>query len=99
MLTKDEIIKRIERKHKIIREFGVNRLILVGSYAADQAKQDSDIDFLVSFDRKRGKFDDYIKLYHYLEDEFGKKIDLGEIELIRDEIKENIMGGKIEAKI
>ena len=36
----------------------------------------------------------------FLEDIFNKKIDLGEEHLLREELKESILGGiKIEAKI
>ena len=100
MLNKDEIIKRIEENKKKVREFGVNKLLLVGSYAKDKVAKKSDIDFLVEFDPGRGLFDDFINLLHFLEDLFGKKIDLGEPDLLREEVREHILGGEqVEAQI
>jgi len=100
MLTQQKIIKTIEQNKKQIREFGVKSIALFGSYAHKSAKKKSDIDFLVEFKRGRGLFDDYIGLYHLLEDLFKKKIDLVEKHLVREELKKEIIGGKkIEAKI
>jgi len=100
MLTKDKIIEKIEKNKEEIKNYGVRKLILVGSYASGKAKNDSDIDFVIEFKKGRGLFDDYIHLLHFLEDLFKKDIDLGEKDLIRKELKHSILGGnKIEARI
>ena len=99
-LTATEIIKKIEQNKTKIKSFGVKKLILFGSYARDEAKPDSDIDFLVEFEKGRGLFDDFVHLLQFLKDLFEKEIDLGKSSLVREELKENIFGGKqIEAKI
>ncbi len=100
MLTKEQIIAKIEQHKEKIRSLGVKKLTLFGSYARGEAKKNSDIDFLVEFKKGRGLFDDYSGLLNFLEDLFHKKIDLGEPKLIRSEFKESILGGqKIEARI
>lgn len=100
MLTKEEIIQKIEQNRLKIRSFGVTKLTLFGSYANNEATEKSDIDFLVEFKKGRGLFDDYSGLLNLLEDLFHKKIDLGEPRLLREEFKESILGGeKIEARI
>ena len=100
MLTKESIIAKLEENKKKIKSYGVRRLVLFGSYAAGVAKEESDIDFLVEFEKGRGLFDDYVNLLHFLEDLFHKRIDLGESHLIRNELRENISGGKkFEARI
>ncbi len=100
MLTKKEIITKIEQHKEKIRSLGVKKLTLFGSYARGEAKKTSDIDFLVEFKKGRGLFDDYSGLLNFLEDLFHKKIDLGEPKLIRSEFKESILGGqKVEARI
>ena len=100
MLTKEEIIEKVELNKEKIRSFGVKKLTLFGSYARGEAKKNSDIDFLVEFKKGRGLFDDYVHLLHLLEDLFKKKIDIGEPHLLRGIFKESIFGGtKIEAKI
>jgi uncharacterized protein len=100
MLNKENIIQKIEENRKKIKSFGVKKLALMGSYASGSSKDKSDIDFLVEFEKGRGLFDDYVHLLQFLRDLFGKKIDLGEKRLLREEIKSNILGGKkIEAKL
>jgi len=100
MLTKEVIIQKLEQNKIKIRSFGVSKLALFGSYARDEQKNKSDIDLLVEFEKGRGLFDDYIKLLHFLEDLFGKEVDLGEPALIREELKSYILEGvKVEARI
>ena len=100
LLTKKEIIQKLEQNKDKIKSFGVKKIILFGSYASGKAKSESDLDFLVEFEKNRGLFDDYIKLLHLLEDLFKKEVDLGEEHLLREELKPYILGGKkIEARI
>ncbi len=100
ILTKKEIILRLEQNKEKIKSLGVKKITLFGSYASSKAKPESDLDFLVKFDKGRGLFDDYIKLLHFLEDLFKKEVDLGEEHLLREELKPYILGGKkIEARI
>jgi len=100
MLTKNQIIKQLELHKKEIRTFGVKKLFLIGSYARDEATARSDIDFLVEFKAKRGLFDDYQGLREFLQSCFGKEVDLVKPALIREELKEYILGGdKLEARV
>ncbi len=100
MLTKEKIISELEKSKKQIQNMGVTKLTLFGSYATDNANENSDIDFLVEFKEGRGLFDDFIQLHQFLEDLFHKKIDLGEPDLIKEEIKKSILEGQqIEARI
>ncbi len=100
MLSKDQILTRIEQHKETIKQFGVQKLTLFGSYAQGEAKKNSDIDFLVEFEPGRGLFDDYVGLLHFLETLLGKRVDLGEPALIKEELKPSIFGGiKIEASI
>lgn len=100
MLTKEEIMRKIEENKEKIRSFGVRKLVLFGSYARNESRENSDIDFLVEFAGGRGLFDDFVHLLHFLKDLFGKEIDLGEERLLREELKPSIIeGGKVEAKL
>jgi len=100
-LTKEIILQKISENKAEIKKFGVKKLILFGSYARDEQTEDSDIDFLVEFEKGREKnVDDYLELLFFLEDTFSKKIDLVKPELIRDFLKSSILGGiQHEAKI
>lgn len=94
------IITSINKNSNVLRSFGVKRLLLIGSYARGEAKRDSDIDFVVEFKKGRGLFDDYACLLNFLEDLFKKDIDLGELRLLREELKPSILGGTyLEAEI
>jgi predicted nucleotidyltransferase len=100
MFTQKEIIHRIEENREKIRSFGVRELILVGSYAKGEASEESDIDFVVEFEKGRGLFDDYVHLVQFLRDLFNKDVDVGEKHLIREELRNRILGdNKIEARI
>ncbi len=100
LLTKEEILKTIELNSKIIKNLGVKKLTLFGSYARDTQKNNSDIDFLVEFENKRGLFDDYTNLLHLFEETFERNIDLVKKNLVREELKPYILGGKkYEARI
>lgn len=99
-LTKELILDTISKNSKKIREFGVDRLILFGSFARDEQNENSDIDFLVEFESGHGLFRDYFYLKHFLEDLFDKKVDLVKPDLVRDELKSYILEGvQLEARV
>jgi len=66
--------------------FGVTDLALFGSNARNEAALDSDIDVLVTFDgpatSKR-----YFGVLFYLEDHFGRPVDLVTDTALRDELR------------
>ncbi len=89
----DKEIMRILKEHKdILREYEVERIGLFGSYVRGEQGENSDIDFLVEF--KKPNFDNFMNLVFYLEDLFGRKVEILTpvgIESIRiKEIKEEI---------
>lgn len=89
----DKEIMRILKEHKdILREYEVERIGLFGSYVRGEQGENSDIDFLVEF--KEPNFDNFMNLASYLEDLFGRKVEILTpvgIESIRiKEIKEEI---------
>jgi uncharacterized protein len=89
----DKEIMRILKEHKdILREYEVERIGLFGSYVSGEQGENSDIDFLVEF--KEPNFDNFMNLASYLEDLFGRKVEILTpvgIESIRiKEIKEEI---------
>ena len=56
LLTKNQIIKKLEKNKDKIKSFGVKKLWLFGSYARGEQDENSDIDFLVEFEKY-----DYLK--------------------------------------
>ena len=75
-MKRDDILSRLrERRREISKRFDVERVGLFGSAARDELREDSDVDVLVSF-RGRATFDGYMNLKFYLEELFGRKVDL-----------------------
>lgn len=100
MLSQDQVLAALEEHKEALRSFGVVKLSLFGSYARDEQTPDSDLDLLVEFAQGRGLFDDYVSAKRLLEEVFGREVDLVKKHLVREELREEILGGEhIEAKI
>lgn len=89
-MTKEEIIDYIRVHNNDIKQFGVERIGLFGSYARGDNTEKSDIDILVKFGDVGSKFYSYFNLKNYLEDSFKVTIDLCREEDIKKEFKEEI---------
>ena len=69
----------------LCRRFRVRRLDLFGSAATGQAREDSDLDFLVEFEpMAEGYADAYFGLLEALQGMFGRPVDLVVISAIRN---------------
>ena len=68
---------KLLRTHKatLAQRFGVTGLALFGSFARDQAADDSDVDILVQFDGPATS-DAYFGVQFYIEDLMGHPVDL-----------------------
>lgn len=73
-LTKDEIINKLKKHKKELKAYGVKRIGLFGSFAKDDGKKKSDIDFFVEFEDP--SFDNFMGLSYFLEHLFGRKIEI-----------------------
>ena len=73
-LDAKRIIKKIEKEKDNIRKMGVKKIGLFGSFAKGKQKKNSDVDFLVEFNKVT--FDNYFSLKELLEELFKRKIDL-----------------------
>ena len=71
-------IKVILQEHKnyLVEKFGVIEIAIFGSYARGEQREDSDVDLIVDFKEGWKTFDNYMDLKFYLEELFGKKVDL-----------------------
>lgn len=89
-MSRQEILEKLrELKPILSRDFSVKEIGLFGSYASDNAKEDSDIDLLIELERPIGwKF---FSLEIYLEQIFGCKIDLVTKSSLRERLKEDIL--------
>ena len=83
------------REHlAVIYQFKVQSLALFGSVARNEATSNSDLDFLVEFDRP-ATFDGYMDLKFFLEDLFGRSVDL----VIKSDLKARIKAQVLEEAI
>jgi predicted nucleotidyltransferase len=69
-MKRDEVLAIVAAHRQQLQAMGVKSLELFGSVARDEAGPDSDVDFLVEFDRPVGLFD-FSKVRLYLEDVLG----------------------------
>lgn len=81
-VTKSEIIEMLRENKRTLEKYGVKRIGLFGSFRRDEQNIKSDIDLVAEFDLSlfgkdfKGLFDAYMDLSAYLEDLFGRKVDV-----------------------
>ena len=64
----------LKDNNEILRKYEVKRIGLFGSFARGDQKKNSDIDFLVEFEKP--VFENFMDLAFYLEELFGRKVEL-----------------------
>lgn len=91
-ITIDEIkIKAVP----ILKEAGVTRSSLFGSYARGDNTEKSDVDMLIDFPRGKGLFA-FVGLIQQLEDALGKKIDLVTYKSLHPLLKDQILTEQVQ---
>jgi predicted nucleotidyltransferase len=69
-----EILEILGANGATIKSFGVRSLSLFGSSARNEHTSQSDLDFVVEFEKK--SFDSYMDLKFFLEELFERRVDL-----------------------
>ncbi|MBI1870666.1 MAG: nucleotidyltransferase family protein [Chlamydiae bacterium] len=96
-MTRDEILHFLQRhKAELKTNFGVVSIGLFGSYARNEAREESDIDILVDI-VSPNKFRSFFNLNHFLESSFKKKVDLGLESSLKEFIRRRIQKDVIYA--
>ncbi len=80
--NKHEVILRLQEVRDQLRSRGVLKLGLFGSFVRDEAKRNSDVDFLVQFDPRQKNFDNFMQLSFLLEDVLQRRVELVTTEAI-----------------
>ena len=73
-LTRAKILKALRDHDEALRTYSVKRIGLFGSYARGKQKRESDIDFLVEFEKPT--YDNFYNLIVCLEKLFGRKVEV-----------------------
>jgi len=86
MLTAESILAALAAHRARIRELGVRRIGIFGSFVRGEEREESDIDILVEFEEGRRSFDTYMDLKFFPEDLFRRKVDLVDRDAIKPDL-------------
>ena len=85
-LSRDDVVRILRGQREVLKErFGVTEVYLFGSFARDEATEDSDVDVVVEFGNEP-TFSTYFGAQVYLQELFGRDVDLATEQEIRKEI-------------
>jgi predicted nucleotidyltransferase len=88
-VTKENILNAIDQHKDELRKFGVKRLGIFGSCVRNEADQASDVDVLVEL--KDVSLSTYVKVKHFLESLFGRKVDLVLSSSLKPNLKNRVL--------
>lgn len=74
--NKAEIKKFILDNRETIEGYGAKQLGIFGSFVRGEQTKESDVDLLVSFEKKKKTYDNFIDLAYFLEDGLGREVEL-----------------------
>ena len=90
MITKNDILRTLsDLKPILYKDYSVKHIGLFGSFSDNSNTDESDIDLLVEFEKPIGW--KYFSLEIYLENIFGRKIDLVTKNALKEQLKDNIL--------
>ena len=90
-MQRDEVLTILAQHQDSLKRFGVKSIAIFGSVARNEAKSDSDVDILIEFEGLV-TFDRYMDLKFFLEDLFGKPVDLVTKRSLKPQIVEFFLG-------
>ncbi len=74
--TKEEVLEALRGARQALRELGVRRLGLFGSFARGESSRDSDVDLLVEFEPGRKTFDRFMDVAFLLEAVLRRRVEM-----------------------
>lgn len=90
--NKRQVVNCLQDHGNELQGFGVVQCGLFGSFVKDKAIHDqSDVDILVAFDPGKKTFDNFMGLSFFLEELFGRSVDLVTIESLSPHISPYIL--------
>lgn len=91
MTERDRIPQALADQRGLLRALGVRRIGLFGSQARGEARETSDLDFLVEFEPGGKSFDHYMDLKELLEELFRSRVDLVLSETLKERLRERVL--------
>jgi predicted nucleotidyltransferase len=84
---------QILKEHEVAikKKYGIKKIGVFGSHARGEGKEASDIDILVEFEDAYITFDNYMDLKYFLEDLYGRKVDLVTEDALKPQLKDDIL--------
>lgn len=76
MESANEIMNTILENKDRIKQYGVRKIGIFGSYARGEQNADSDVDLVAEFEEGAKNFDSYMELCFFLEEILHKKVDV-----------------------
>jgi predicted nucleotidyltransferase len=73
---KQDILNKIDENKDKLREFGVTKIGVFGSYTRNEQTKESDIDLLVSFEKGKKTYKNFYNLAEFAEGLLGSDVDL-----------------------
>jgi uncharacterized protein len=90
--TKAQVLSLLRDYQQELHRFGVSQCGIFGSFVRDTAISDrSDVDILIAFEPDQKTFDNFIHLSFFLEELFGRSVDLVTVESLSPYIGERIL--------
>jgi predicted nucleotidyltransferase len=74
--TKQDLLEALTKNSEVIKSYGVNSLGVFGSFIKGTFNDKSDVDLLVDFVPEKKSFDNFMDLSFFLEELFGRKVEI-----------------------
>ena len=74
--TKQDLIGRLRRHRDALRQLGIRRVGLFGSFRRDASDSESDVDLLIEFAPDEKSFDNFMAASFLLEEKLGRSVEL-----------------------
>jgi len=89
--TKDDILLAIHENEDKIKNLGVKRIGLFGSFIRNEQNDESDVDLLVEFEKGQKTFDNFMRMSFLLEEILQRPVELVTTESISPYIRPYIV--------
>jgi uncharacterized protein len=93
---REEMLAALREAKPLLDSFGVAQVSLFGSFARDEARQDSDVDVLVEFSRPIGMFE-FVRLQRELGERIGRNVELVTRAALKPQLRDRILAEAVLA--